>query len=123
LAPSCSAEPPNILKLEEYGQVMLDETSLVYAVMEPFDADLREVVSRQRLTVPETTQLAISLVAVLQTLHTHGFVHEHIEPANVLAVGEIVKLRGDCIRETPEGEKGLGLKTGDLHELAVVLLR
>ena len=103
--------------------MMLDEASLVYAVMEPVDANLGEVVSRQRLTVPETRQLAVSLVAVLEALHSHGFVHEHIEPANVLAVGEVVKLRCDCIREAPEGEEGLELKRRDLHDLAVVLLQ
>jgi eukaryotic-like serine/threonine-protein kinase len=114
---------PNILKLEKFGQATLDGASLVYAVMEPFDADLGEVVSGQRLTVPEARQLATSLVAVLQTLHTHGFVHEHIEAANVRAVGEIVKLRSDCIREAPEGEDGRRLKKRDVHDLTVVLLQ
>jgi eukaryotic-like serine/threonine-protein kinase len=114
---------PNILKLEKYGRVTLDDASLVYAVMEPVDASLEEVVTRQRLSLPEARQLAVSLVAVIESLHTHGFVHEHIEPANVFAVGEVVKLRSDCIRETPEGEEGRELKRRDLHDLAVVLLQ
>src|ERR1035437_8813852 len=88
---------PNILKLERYGQVVLDETTVVYAVIEPVDANLAEVVSRQRLTVSEARQLGSSLASALEVLHTHGFVHEHVEPANVFAVGEVVKLRGDCI--------------------------
>lgn len=114
---------PNLLKLKEYGKVVLDDTSLVYAVMEPVDANLGEVVSRQRLTAPEIRQLAISLVAALETLHSHGFVHEHVEPATVLAVGEVVKLRSDCIREVPEGNDGWELKRRDAHDLAVVLLQ
>lgn len=114
---------PNVLKLDEFGQVVLDGTSLVYAVMEPVEANLGEVLSGQRLTVEETRQLAASLVAVLQTLHTHGFVHEHVEAANVFAVGEVVKLRSDCIREAPEGEEGRELKRRDVHDLAVVLLQ
>ena len=113
---------PNILKLEGFGTVVIDDTSLIYAVMEPVDGNLGEVVIRQRLTVPETKQLAVSLVAALQTLHAHGFVHEHVAPANVLAVGEVVKLRSDCIREAPAGPEGQALKTRDLHDLAVVLL-
>lgn len=113
---------PNILNLEQYGHVELDETSVVYAVMEPVDANLSEVLSQQRLTVADTRQLAASLAAALGTLHTHGFVHEHIEPANVFAVGEVVKLRSDCIREAPEGEDGQKLKRRDVHDLAVVLL-
>jgi hypothetical protein len=112
----------NILKIEQYGQLVLDDTTVVYAVFEPVDASLAEVIAGQRLTVAEARQLASSLASALVVLHTHGFVHEHVEPANVFAVGEVVKLRGDCIRETPEGESGLDAKRRDIHNLAVVLL-
>jgi eukaryotic-like serine/threonine-protein kinase len=114
---------PNLLKLEKYGQLVLDETTVVYAVMEPVDANLAAVIGGQRLTVPEAKQLAASLVSAIDVLHTSGFVHEHIESSNVFAVGEVVKLRGDCIRETPEGEKGLAAKRKDIHDLAVVVLQ
>jgi hypothetical protein len=114
---------PNILKIEQYGQLVLDDTTVVYAVFEPVDANLAEVIAGQRLTVAEATQLVSSLASALDVLHMHGFVHEHVEPANVFAVGEVVKLRGDCIRETPEGESGLEAKRRDVHDLAVVLLR
>jgi hypothetical protein len=114
---------PNILKIERYGQLVLDDTTVVYAVFEPIDANLAEVIARQRLTVDEARQLASSLASALEVLHMHGFVHEHVEPANVFAVGEVVKLRGDCIRETPEGEIGLDAKRRDVHDLSVVLLQ
>ncbi len=114
---------PNILKIEHYGQLVLDDTTVVYAVLEPVDASLAEVITGQRLTVAEARQLASSLASALDVLHMHGFVHEHVEPANVFAVGEVVKLRGDCIRETPEGERGLDAKRRDVHDLAAVLLR
>jgi hypothetical protein len=68
-------------------------------------------------------QLASSLVAALDVLHTHGFIHEHIAPRNIFAIGEVVKLRGDCIREAPEGEEGRALKQRDVHDLATVLLQ
>lgn len=113
---------PHLLNIEKFGLVELDQTTLVYAVMEPVDANLAEVVSRQRLTLPETRQLAASLVTALDALHSHGFVHEHIEPRSVFAVGEVVKLRSDCIREAPEGAEGLELKRSDVHDAAVVLL-
>jgi len=114
---------PNILKLEKYGQLVLDETTVVYAVMEPVDANLAAVIGGQRLTVPEARQLAASLASALDVLHTNGFVHEHVEPSNVFAVGEVVKLRGDCIRETPEGESGLAAKRKDIRDLAVIVLQ
>src|SRR5277367_907228 len=114
---------PNILKLEEYGQVVIDETSLVYTVMEPVDANLGEIVSDQRLTLPDTRQIAASLSSVLEALHAHGFIHQHVRPVNVVAVGEVVKLQCDCICEAPEGQRGQQLKQRDVHDLAVVLLQ
>jgi hypothetical protein len=114
---------PNLVKLIQFGRVTLDETSLVYAVMEPVDANMAEIVAERRLTVQETKQIATSLASALESLHTNGFVHEHIEAANVLAVGESIKLRSDCIRETPEGREGSELKSKDARDFAVVLLQ
>ena len=114
---------PNILKLEKFGQVLIDGAPLLYAVVEPADADLGDVLTHQRLTLPDARQLAASLNSALESLHSNGFVHEHVEPENIYAVGEVVKLRSDCIREAPEGREGLERKKQDLHDFAVVLLQ
>ncbi|MGA2849923.1 MAG: hypothetical protein ABSE46_13065 [Terracidiphilus sp.] len=114
---------PNFLKLERYGQTELDGRPVVYAVFENVDANLAGVLDQGHLTVKDVAQLASSLVAALGVLHTHGFVHEHIEPRNIFAVGEVVKLRSDCIREAPEGEEGRAAKQRDVRELATVLLQ
>jgi eukaryotic-like serine/threonine-protein kinase len=74
------------------------------------------------LTVKDVAQLASSLVAALDVLHTHGFIHGHIEPSNIFAVGEVVKLRSDCIHEAPEGTEGRAAKQRDVRDLATVLL-
>ena len=113
----------NLVQMKKYGQVTLDGTSLVYAVMEPVEANLGEIVCQRRLTVVETKQVAASLLSALEALHANGFVHEHVEPANVLAVGEMIKLRSDCVRQAPEGEEGRKLKSRDVRDLAVVLLQ
>lgn len=114
---------PNLVALRKYGQTVVDGTPLVYALLETTDANLAEVLSERPLTVEETNQVATSLVAALQALHSRNLVHEHIEPANILAVGEVIKLRSDCIREAPEGKEGLDLKARDIHNLATVLLQ
>ncbi len=113
----------NLVKLKSFGHVVVDETSLVYAVMEPVDANLGEILKERRLTELETKQIATSLLAAIEALHSNGFVHEHILPENVLAVGEEIKLRSDCIRETLEGEEGLQLKRKDVRDYATVLLQ
>jgi hypothetical protein len=114
---------PNLVTLKKYGQTVVDGTPLVYALLETTDANLAEVLRERALTVEETNQVANSLVAALQALHSRNLIHEHIEPANVLAVGEVIKLRSDCIREAPEGPEGVDLKARDIHGLATVLLQ
>jgi hypothetical protein len=118
----------NLVHLKKYGQTTLDETPLVYAVMETTEANLAEVLAERPLTSEETRQVATSLVAALEALHARNLVHEHIEPANVLAAGEVVKLRSDCIREVPATsddpqQDGKILKARDVHDLALVLLQ
>lgn len=114
---------PNFLKFERFGQTELDGRPVVYAVFEKVDGNLAEVLDQGSLTVEDVAQLASSLVAALEVLHTHGFVHEHIEPRNIFAIDSVVKLREDCIREAPEGEEGRALKQRDVHDLAKVLLQ
>ena len=114
---------PNLVRLKKFGKVEMDGAPLAYAVMEPADGNLGEIVAQRRLTVEETQEVAQSLVTALGTLHDSGFVHEHVEPGNVLAVGDVIKLRSDCIREAPEGAEGARLKRRDVRDLADVLLR
>jgi eukaryotic-like serine/threonine-protein kinase len=111
------------VKLKSFGHVVVDETSLVYAVMEPVDANLGAMLRERRLTELETRQVATSLLAALEALHSNGFVHEHVLPQNVLAVGEEIKLRSDCIREALEGDAGIELKRKDVRDYAAVLLQ
>jgi eukaryotic-like serine/threonine-protein kinase len=113
---------PNLVKLKKFGHVVVDETSLVYAVMETVDGNLAEILSERALTADETREVASSLLAAIEALHASGFVHEHVASVNVLAVGELIKLRSDCIREAPEGEEGSALKRQDVHDYSVVLL-
>ena len=89
----------NILSIKHFGDTRFEETPVTYAVLECPEASLAELLKERPLTQPEALQVAISVSAALAALHAEDLVHEHIEPANVLAVGETVKLRGDCVRE------------------------
>ena len=116
----------NLVAFKKFGHTVLDGTPIIYAVMETTDASLAEILRERPLTLEETRQVASSLVAAVQALHASGLVHEHIEPANVLATNETVKLRGDCIRDIPEhytAAEAQDLRTRDVHDIAVVLLR
>lgn len=116
----------NLVAMRKYGEATLDGTPLVYAVMEPTEMSLAELLQNRSLTVEEAKQLAASLLGALMALHARNLVHEHVEPANILAAGEIVKLRSDCVREatSPDGDEAdvARRKAADVHDLAVVLL-
>ena len=113
----------HLIAFKKFGQTILDGTPLIYAVMEPTLADLAEILAERPLSLEETRQIATSLIAATQALHASGLIHEHIEPANVLATSDHVKLRSDCIREAPQDPaEAAEARARDVHDLAVVLL-
>lgn len=114
---------PNFLELEQHGQLELDDTKVVYALFERTDANLADVIQQGRLSEADTRQLAVSLCSALDMLHSNGFIHEHVQAESVYAVGEVVKLRTDCIRETPEGEEGAAAKRQDVRDMATLVLQ
>jgi hypothetical protein len=117
----------NLVAIRSFGQTTFDGVPLAYALMEPTDANLAEILAERPLTSAETREVAISLVAALSALHDTGLIHEHIEPANVLASGEVIKLRSDCVRECAGDPEFTApcevLKQRDVHDLGLLLLR
>ncbi len=111
----------HLVEVMASGQTVLDGTHLVYAVMEPTDAELADVLRERALTSDETRQIALSVADGLQSLHDRGLVHEHVEAENVLAKGETVKLRSDVVREAPEGAEGAALRARDVRDLSLLL--
>lgn len=114
---------PSFLRIEHFGKFYMaaDDITAVYAVFERVDANLGEVLERGVLSATDAAQIGISVSSALETLHAAGFVHEHIETRNVFAVGDDVKLRSDCIRETPEGAAGIEARRRDVYDLAAML--
>ena len=119
----------NLIGIERFGQTDFDGVAITYALMEADDANLADVLRERPLTLTETMQVARAVHGALSALHASGLVHEHIEPSNVLAVGETVKLRSDCVREciadiefnTPEG--CAELRRRDVHDFGMLLLQ
>lgn len=123
------ATQPNLIKIKQFGSVAYDGVPLTYALLEAPDASLAEILVERPLTPAETLQIATAVTAALRTLHDISFIHEHIDPASVYAVGETIKLRSDCVREciadpefNPE-ELCRERRQRDIHDLGVLLLR
>ena len=113
---------PHLITIRSYGQSVLDGTPLLFAVLEPSDASLADILKDRPMTADETRQIASSVLSALKELHAAGLFHGHIEPASVLAVGEVVKLRSYCVRKLPAGQDGERLKALEIQDFAVLLL-
>ncbi len=118
-----SLKVDNLLGMREMGKTEMGGTHLVYAVLEPTDADLEEALHERALTPEETKQIGTSLVRALRALHGAGLVHEHVEASYVLGAGDVVKLRSDCVREMPEGMEAGTARARDVRDLALLLHR
>ena len=121
-------QQPNLVEIRTFGATTFDGVPLTYALMEATDGSLAEILRERPLTAVETMQVATSVMAALGALHAIGLVHEHIEPASILATGEVVKLRSDCVRacaEDPEfpSQTVCHEVRRDVQDLAVLLMQ
>lgn len=95
---------PNLVTITKVSQVKLDNTLIVYAVMEHIEQSLSDVLQTQTLTPEEGREVAEALVGALTAIHQKGMSHGHVEAASVLATEETVKLRSDCLQTNTAGQ-------------------
>jgi hypothetical protein len=95
---------PNLVSITKVGQVQVDSTLIVYAVMEHIEQSLSDVLQSQTLTTDEGREVAEALVGALTAIHQKGMSHGHVEAASVLATEETVKLRSDCLQTSTAGQ-------------------
>src|SRR6202453_237957 len=112
-----SLKHPNLVSITKVGQAKVDNTLIVYAVMEHIEQSLSDVLQSQTLTQEEGREVAEALVGSLTAIHQKGMSHGRVEAASVLATEETVKLRSDCLQSTPAGqaEDVAGIGTTPFH--------
>jgi hypothetical protein len=93
---------PDLLKVYGSGQCRIEDTDLLYVVMEYAEENLSQVLPHRALVTEETREMLNAISSVLVYLHENNLVHGHIKPSNILASGETLKLSSDTI--SPAGE-------------------
>jgi eukaryotic-like serine/threonine-protein kinase len=88
---------PGLLAIRGIGAGRLEDESLVYAVMEPFDQTLADILRDRPLTPDETREVAETLLSTLEAVEAAGLYHGHVDASGVLGVGDNIKLRSDCL--------------------------
>jgi hypothetical protein len=95
---------PNLVTITKVGQTRVDTTLVIYAVMEPIEQSLSDVLQTQALSPEEGREVAEALVGSLTAIHQRGMSHGRVEAASVLATENTVKLRSDCLHLTTAGQ-------------------
>jgi TonB family protein len=88
---------PHLLRLLTQGRCEIGDTRLVYVVMEYAEENLSEILGQRALTTGEARDLLEPVLEALAYLHREGLVHGRIQPSNILAQGNQIKLSADRI--------------------------
>ena len=89
----------NVVGIEKTGRARIDDRPVVFAILEPTEENLGEVLKERALTAGETAEITASLVAGLTAIHEQGLFHGHVDPVFVMASGDTVKLSSDCLQK------------------------
>jgi hypothetical protein len=98
LSAAADIRHPNVVAIREATISHLDDTPVVVGVMEMTEENLGDVLRERTLSAAEGRQVLDAVLAALGAMHAHGLVHKHIEAGSVLAMGETIKLRSDCVQ-------------------------
>lgn len=97
---------PHLLRLFDTGRCTVDGETYLYAVMEYADQSLGRLLKQRALTEEEVRELLAPTLQALSFLHARNLVQGQLKPANMLAVGDNLKLATDTVR--PISETGTG---------------
>ena len=127
---------PHLLGLLQSGGCQLDGLPYLYVVMEYADQTLAQLLQRRALTDDEAREMLRPTLGALAFLHGLDLVHGQLKPANILVVGDQLKLASDTIRrvtedtmrakaptvyDPPEARHGSSSTAGDIWALGVCL--
>jgi TonB family protein len=85
----------HLIRLFEYSRCTIDDTAILYIVMEYAEENLAEIIPVRPLSGDEAEQMLRPAAEALAFLHGSGFVHGRIKPSNILAAGDQLKLSSD----------------------------
>ncbi len=92
---TASLSHPALVQMLAHGETALGDTLCAYTVMEHAEENLAEVLAERKLTPAETRETLLPVLSALQYLEAQGFSHGRLQPANVLAFGDQVKISSD----------------------------
>ncbi len=95
---------PHLLRIFRTGRRQMNDTTLIYAVMEYAEENLGQVVPARPLSPTEAHEMLEPAISALGYIHGQGFVHGHLKPSNILGVDGSLRISSDglCPIEEPD---------------------
>jgi TonB family protein len=93
---------PNLMQLFGGGKCRIDDTPVLYLVMEYADENLGQILPLRPLAPEEAAQMLPPASEALAFVHQSGFVQGRIKPSNIMAANERLKLSADGLSKSGE---------------------
>jgi TonB family protein len=103
---------PHLLRIFQTGRANVEDMEFLFTVMEYAEEDLSQILPTRPLQAEEVREILKPTLDTLGYLHEKGLVHGALKPANVMAIGDDLKLSSDGIRRVGE-KRGLPGESSD----------
>ena len=110
---------PRLIRLYTHGRCTIDETALLYVVMEYAEENLAEIIPVRPLSGTEALEVLSPATEALAFLHRSGLVHSRIKPSNIMAVGNQLKFSSDGLRNSAGAHLAKSMSAYDAPEVAI----
>ncbi|HEY0701419.1 MAG TPA: TonB family protein [Candidatus Acidoferrales bacterium] len=99
---------PHLIRILASGRCEFNSSPILYVVMEYADENLAVVLARRPLGPAEARNILVPVVDALSYIHSKGFAHTRIKPANILAEEDLLKISSDGLCRIGESSGALG---------------
>jgi TonB family protein len=97
---------PNLIRIFAMGRSELDGLPLLYIVTDRAEEDLSEVLPDRSLTAVEAREMLEPTLSALEYIHRLGFVHTRLQPSNIMAVEDRLKISSDTLLRVGTKDNG-----------------
>jgi len=105
---------PNLMRLLDSGQCVIDGGSFLFVVMEYAEESLSQILPYRALAPDEVRELLVPTLDALAFLHSDNWIQGQLKPSNFLVVDDQLKLAIDTIR--PVGVSQVGPRRPTLYD-------
>jgi TonB family protein len=109
---------PHLIRLFECGRSQIDDTRVLYVVMEFAEENLVEILPVRPLAAEEASAMLQPAAEALAYLHRSGLAHSRVRPSNIMAVHDQLKISADAVCRAGERRSARARSAYDAPEVA-----